>query len=281
MRAAVFAFLLALIAQPCSAGSNSYLIALMGQSNMVGRGELSDLPPGFPANPTRLWNFSNAYRWEPAREPIDSPIGQLDFVSRDERAAVGPSLALADTFVSMHPATTVGLIPCAKGSSSISDWQKTDSTNQRSTLYGSCMTRMKMVSPANGTIRAVIFWQGGEDAETEKNALKWKERFATFVADLRADLGDPNLPVIMIMVALHDKGAVKDHPYWEIVREQQRSVNIPGVIKFDSDGYERKLDGVHFTTRGQLAIGAALAHLLPGPDLSFSSLTTTPASSPR
>ena len=143
------------------------------------------------------------------------------------------------------------------------------------------MTRMKMVSPANGTIRAVIFWQGGEDAETEKNALKWKERFATFVADLRADLGDPNLPVIMIMVALHDKGAVKDHPYWEIVREQQRTVNIPGVIKFDSDGYERKLDGVHFTTRGQLAIGAALAHLLPGPDLSFSSLTTTPASSPR
>ena len=163
---------------------------------------------------------------------------------------MGPSLALADTFVSMHPATTVGLIPCAKGSSSISDWQKTDSTNQRSTLYGSCMTRMKMVSPANGTIRAVIFWQGGEDAETEKNALKWKERFATFVADLRADLGDPNLPVIMIMVALHDKGAVKDHPYWEIVREQQRTVNIPGVIKFDSDGYERKLDGVHFHHQG-------------------------------
>ena len=111
MRLAGFSILLALLAQPCSAGSNSYLIALMGQSNMVGRGELSDLPPGFPANPTRLWNFSNAYRWEPAREPIDSPIGQLDFVSRDERAAVGPSLALADTFVSMHAATTVGLIP--------------------------------------------------------------------------------------------------------------------------------------------------------------------------
>ena len=38
MRLAGFSILLALLAQPCSAGSNSYLIALMGQSNMVGRG---------------------------------------------------------------------------------------------------------------------------------------------------------------------------------------------------------------------------------------------------
>src|SRR5262249_49249409 len=104
----------------------------------------------------------------------------------------------------------------------------------------------------------------------------------TFVTDLRRDLGDPNLPIIMIMLALHDQEAVNRIPYWQVVREQQRSVNIPGVVKFDSDGYERKVDGVHFSTRGQLAIGAALAHLLPGPDVSmFSSLTTNPASSPK
>jgi hypothetical protein len=265
MRVAVFAFLLTLIAQPCSAGTDPYLIALMGQSNMVGRGQLSDLPPGFPVNPTKLWNFTNAYKWEPAKEPIDSPLGQLDLVSRDEHAAVGPSLALADTFVSIYPTTMVGLIPCAKGSSSISDWQKTDSTDQRSTLYGSCMNRMKTVSPAHGTIRAVIFWQGGEDAKTEKDALNWGKRFATFVDDLRRDLGDPNLPIILIMLALHDKEAVKRSPHWQVVREQQRSVNIPGVVKFDSDGYERKEDGIHFSARGQLALGAALAHSLPTP----------------
>jgi Carbohydrate esterase, sialic acid-specific acetylesterase len=265
MRVPVFAILLALLAQPCSAGTNPYLIALMGQSNMVGSGELSDLPPGFPVNPTKLWNFTNAYKWEPAKEPIDSPLDQLDLVSLDKRAGVGPSLALADAFVSLHPTTTVGLIPCAKGGSSISDWQKTDKTDQRSTLYGSCMTRMKMVSPANGTIRAVIFWQGGADAKNEKDALKWKERFGTFVADLRRDLGNPNLPIVVVMLALHNKEAVKQHPYWQVVREQQRAVNIPGVVKFDSDGYERQVDGVHFTARGQLALGAALAYLLPAP----------------
>jgi hypothetical protein len=265
MRLVVLTLFLALLTLPCNAGTNPYLIALMGQSNMVGRGELLDLPPRFPVNPTRLWTFTNAYRWEPAKEPVDSPLGQIDVVSLDERAAVGPSLALADAFVSLHSTTMVGLIPCAKGSSSISDWQKIVTREPRSTLYGSCVNRIKTVSPANGTIRAVIFWQGGEDAKTREDALKWKDRFTTFVSDLRADVGDPKLPIVMIMLAIHDTAALKRDPYWQLVRQQQLSVNIPGVVKFDSDGYERKKDGVHLTARGQLALGAALASLLPAP----------------
>ena len=70
MRIAVLASVLALLAQPCSAKQNLYLITLMGQSNMVGAGEVSELPAGFPAHPSKLWNFTNAYRWEPAREPV-------------------------------------------------------------------------------------------------------------------------------------------------------------------------------------------------------------------
>ena len=165
MRLAALAFIFVLLAQPCSAQTALYLIALMGQSNMKGGGKLSDLPPGFPANPTKLWNFTNAYKWEPAKEPIDSPQGQVDVVSLDKRPGVGPSLALADDFVSAHPATSVGLIPCAKSGSSMSQWQKVETTQPRSTLYGSCMNRMKTVSPANGTVRVAVFWQGGADTK--------------------------------------------------------------------------------------------------------------------
>lgn len=263
MRLVALPFILALLVQPCSAKTNLYLIALMGQSNMEGRGELSDLPAGFPAHPTKLWNFTNAYKWAPAKEPVDLPLGQVDVVSLDERASVGPSLALADAFVSLHPSTSVGLIPCAKGGSSISDWEKR-TTQPRSTLYGSCMTRMKVAAPANGTIRAVLFWQGGEDTKTLEDALKWKERFTTFVADLRADLGNPNLPIVLVMLGTPDNEVLKKRPYWEVVRGQQRSVNLRGVVKIEADGYERK-DGIHFTTRGQLAFGPVLAGLLPAP----------------
>jgi hypothetical protein len=166
VRRAALTFILMLIAQACSAQTDLYLIALMGQSNMEGRGELSELPAGFPANPTKIWNFTNAYNREPAKEPIDSPEGQVDAVSIGRRGGVGPSLALADALVSAHPATSVGLIPCARGATKISEWLKTNTDDSRSTLYGSCMNRMKTVSPANGTVRAVIFWQGGSDAKT-------------------------------------------------------------------------------------------------------------------
>lgn len=263
MRIAVLASVLALLAQPCSAKQNLYLIALMGQSNMVGAGEVSELPAGFPAHPSKLWNFTNAYRWEPAREPVDSARGQRDAVSLDKSAGVGPSLALADAFVSRHPGISVGLIPCAKSGSSISQWQEKISRPEDS-LFDSCMHRMKTVSPAVGAIRAVVFWQGGRDARRQEDAMKWADRFTTFVDELRKGLGNPNLPIIMVVLGDKDERVANKYPYWNLVREQQRSVNIPGVFKIEANGYERE-DGIHFTTKGQLAFGAAIAGLLPAP----------------
>ncbi len=266
MRRALLAFGLALLLQGCGPEPKDlYLIALMGQSNMEGHGELSELPANFPLNPTKIWNFTNAYEWEPAKEPIDSTEGQVDKVSegRKGKEGVGPALALADAFVSAHPAVSVGLIPCARGATRISQWLKTKTDDPRSTLYGSCMNRIKTVAPRNGTIRAVIFWQGGSDGRYEEDAPKWKERFTTFVADLRADLGDPNLPVIMVM--LGDPPVPNRYRYWQVVRDQQHAVDIPGVATIEANGYERRTDGIHLTTKGQLAIGTDLARLLPAP----------------
>jgi hypothetical protein len=62
------------------------------------------------------------------------------------------------------------------------------------------MNRMKKVSPANGTVRAVIFWQGGSDAKNQEDALSWKDRFTALVTDLRADLGNPDLAIVMVML---------------------------------------------------------------------------------
>ena len=82
--------------------------------------------------------------------------------------------------------------------------------------------------------------------------------------ELRKDLGNPNLPIVMVVLGDKDERVANKYPYWEVVREQQRSVNIPGVAKIEANGYERE-DGIHFTTKSQLAFGAALAGLLPAP----------------
>ena len=175
----MFTFTLVLLTPPCRAQGDLYLIALMGQSNMVGEGRLFDLPPRFPRNSTKLWNFTNAYKWELAKEPIDSPQAQVDVVSLDKRAGVGPALAMADAFVSSHPSISVGLIPCAKGGSSVSEWQKIPAANPRTTLFGSCLNRMKAASP-NGALRAAIFWQGARDGKTQDAASRWGQRFTAF-----------------------------------------------------------------------------------------------------
>jgi hypothetical protein len=92
----------------------------------------------------------------------------------------------------------------------------------------------------------------------------WKDRFTAFVADLRRDLDSPDLPIILIMLGKKMAPANK-YPFWEIVRAQQNAVNIPVVIKIEADGFERREDGIHFTTKGQLGFGAVLAGLLPAP----------------
>ena len=59
------------LAVPAQAMDSSlYLIALAGQSNMIGAGDVRLLPVGFPMNGPRIWNFTNADISEPAREPI-------------------------------------------------------------------------------------------------------------------------------------------------------------------------------------------------------------------
>jgi carbohydrate esterase-like sialic acid-specific acetylesterase len=247
---------------PAQAFDNDlYLIALAGQSNMVGAGDVNELPPGFPKNGSRIWNFTNAYTWEPAREPIDSIIGQVDMVSIDRHPGVGPALAMADAFAAKYPSVKIGLIPCARGGSSIRRWQRDLS---RSSLYGSCINRQKEAEE-HGKVRALVFWQGGQDGKNQDEARHWGENFKNMITAWRRDLGDPNLPVIMLVLKPGTPQTLRKYPYRDIVREQQLSVEMPYLTKIETIGYSYYDDDIHLTTAGQLALGPALAAALPPP----------------
>jgi hypothetical protein len=131
---------LSLAAPSQATDNNLYLIALAGQSNMTGAGNVKLLPASFPMNGPRIWNFTNADTWELAREPIDSNYGQVDVNSRDKHPGVGPALAMADAFTAKHSGVSVSLIPCGNSGSSIEKWQPDTS---RDSLYGSCLYRQK------------------------------------------------------------------------------------------------------------------------------------------
>src|SRR5262245_30689360 len=86
-------------------------------------------------------------------------------LTRDEHPGVGPALAMADAFTAKYPKVSVGLIPCGKSGSSIEKWHP-------------C----------------------GQDGEDKKTAKQWGKNFKTMVTAWRADVGDPKLPVILLVL---------------------------------------------------------------------------------
>ena len=231
------------------------LFILAGQSNMSGG---VPVPTDGPMDP-RVYVFGNDYHWRIAREPIDSSDGQVDRVSEDPFAGFSPSLAFALESLNHRPQIVIGLIPCAKSSSAILQWQRNLSEQS---LYGSCLKRARAASPM-GHLAGILFFQGEADAlrpdvslEAEPKALEWSELFSTFVADFRHDLEEPDLPVVF--AELGERPTPEGFVNWELVKNQQRSVQMPMVTMIVTEDLPYH-DGLHFTVDSYRTIGNRFA----------------------
>jgi hypothetical protein len=233
------------------------LFILAGQSNMVG---LAPVPEGeVGRTDPRVYAFGNDYRWRVAAEPLDDAAGQVDLVSEDRDAGFGPSLAFAHGLLELNPDGVVGLIPCAKSASALSEWAR-DLSDQ--TLYGSCLKRARAASPM-GRIAGVLFFQGEADAldpaQDSRRVLHsegWADLFGQFVEDIRRDFGDPRLPVVFAQIGTTTAREAFIH--WERVREVQASVRIPRVAMITTDDLPL-FDGLHYTAGAYRAIGERFA----------------------
>jgi hypothetical protein len=231
------------------------LFILAGQSNMVG---WAPLPEDVVIDP-RLYVFSNDYHWRVASDPVDDAYNQVDPVSLDRIAFFGPSMSFALATLERHPQVIIGLLPCAKNSSAIGQWQK-DLSDQ--SLYGSCLKRALAASPM-GELSGILFFQGEADAmdpnlepDPEPNASEWAVLFTQFVTDFRKDLDRPDLPVVFAQ--LGSTSATDAFTNWELVKEQQLSVELPMTAMITTDDLPL-LDGVHFTAESYKVIGKRFA----------------------
>lgn len=231
------------------------LFILTGQSNMSGRGELSPISEG---NLT-IYVFGNDYHWKVAGEPIDNPADQVDKVSEDLEAGAGPALPFAKALMEKQPDILIGLIPCAKGDTTIFEWHRKLSED---TLYGSCLKRVRAAS-VMGEVAGMLFFQGESDAltpnlypERKLQPEIWANEFSTFVDDWRRDLNKPDLPVVFAQIGKSaDPERFKN---WEIVQKQQLSVQISFVTMIVTEDIP-SADGVHFTNEGYQMIGQRFA----------------------
>ncbi len=98
--------------QPLKVEKESFhLYLLAGQSNMAGRGAVSERDK--KAHP-RVFVLNRLNRWVPATDPLHFDKSW---------AGVGPGLTFGKELAEADPNVIIGLIPCAVGGSPISAWK--------------------------------------------------------------------------------------------------------------------------------------------------------------
>ena len=137
MRMKTLGFMAAAIAATlaCDAQGNMDLYLLIGQSNMAGRGVLTD---------------SNRVsgEWQVAEEPIhfDKPT----------IAGAGLAASFARAMADRRKGVPIGLIPCAVGGTSINRWVESGD------LWSNAVARTR-IALRSGTLKGILWHQGEGD----------------------------------------------------------------------------------------------------------------------
>lgn len=210
-------------------------ILIIGQSNMAGRGELSQADP---VTDGRLLVLRNG-RWQPLYRPVNN-----------DRIFSG--FCLAETFAACYAQeknVNVGIIPCADGGTTIDQWQK------GSLLYDNAVFNTKLAQRTS-TVTAVLWHQGESDCTEEKYPL-YEKKLTVLFENLRKDLSLNDIP--FIVGGLGDFLPLFDKPYscyTHINEALMHYANTTPLTGFASaKGLETKGDNLHFNTKSLIEFG--------------------------
>jgi hypothetical protein len=216
-------------------GEKLHVYLLIGQSNMAGRAAytVEDARPM-----EGCWLLNGEDRWEPANVPLNRYCTIID---RLDTNALNPGYAFALTMRENDPATSIGLISNARGSTSINAW------GPRTRYYKEALRRAKAAQQI-GTVKGVLWHQG----ESDPGDTRYLEKLKAMVEAYRRDLGDPNLAFVAGQI-MNRKGKGK------LINDQVAGLpgQLPRTGVAASEGASG--DGVHFDNAGQKLMGRRYA----------------------
>ncbi len=256
------------------------LWVLAGQSNMEGVGDLVDTE-----EPTLgVHSYQSREQWAVAEEPLhwlgESPrlvhhkLWGRDAVPdapdpRDGERLKGAGLGL--TFARTRLERTgvpVGLIPCAHGGTSMTQWNPELRGEGGASLYGATLERVR----ANGGKVAGVLWYQGESDANPDDMDEYDDKMYALIEAFRTDFGQPRLPFLFVQLGRYVTPTTPESERaWSRVRDNQRYVALytenaalASAIDLDLD------DGIHIGTQSLKRLGRRLADLADGysgPDL--------------
>ena len=212
-----------------------HIYLLIGQSNMGGRADYDENEAGIIP---RCYLLNDYDEWEPAQNPFNR-------YSSIEREDVPNKLGIGYTFVTtmlQHDSDAhIGIIVNARGGAGMQYWEKGE------WAYREAVRRTEIAREA-GTLKGVLWHHG----EANRGDSRYLRRLTTFVGDLRAEFGMPDLPFVAGQIK--DPGVVNR----QIARLPNR---VPYTAYAPIDGLTT-FDRSHFDTRSIRIMGRRYAELM-------------------
>lgn len=176
------------------------VFVLMGQSNMYGLAQATELTPPYSEKHDRIRIWANG-RWEyfvPRQERSHA---------RDFRNRFGPGVSMAHQLADYWPNDTIGIIKVSDGGTGVRAFEKNWSFEQaertfdgkKGSFYKDLMNAVSEAKSISEPEFSGFVWkQGGADGTKKDLAYEYFDTFKQLISDLRADLGAPELAVIVL-----------------------------------------------------------------------------------
>ncbi len=212
---------------------------MIGQSNMAGRGDFGEVPE---IN-NKKCHMLRMGRWQRMSEPVNPDR----CIWGDYHSGVGLAASFADRYAEYFGEDT-GLIPCADGGTTISQWVPGGVLFDHAVI----MTKLAM---RTSELAGILYLQGETDSISFKPDVH-KRKVTEMFAELRSQIGTENTPIIMgeipHVITFGDKP--RDPGGMNRVLHSVAE-DIPDCGTVSSEGLELKPDGIHFSSRSCRILG--------------------------
>ena len=215
-------------------------ILIIGQSNMAGRGIISEAKP-LSNMGGRLKVLRNG-RWQNIYRPVN-PDRQFSGTCLVE--------SFAARYAEEHEGVDVGVIPCADGGTSLNQWR------EGGLLFDHAVYTAKLAMRTSN-LAAILWHQGEADCAPHLNVL-YLEKLTAIMTALRRELGAEDVPIIVGGLGdfLKDRTVSPNLVYYPAVNEALRAFadKTHRAAFASAEGLTSNEDNLHFSAAGLYEFG--------------------------
>ena len=216
---------------------------LLGQSNMAGRGKITDEYE--KQQHSRVIMLNKEDEWVSAKHPLH--------FDKPKAVGVGPGLSFGIEMANASPNAVIGLVPCAVGGTPIRKWAPgayDDVTSSHP--YDDALRRIKEAKK-KGEIKGIIWHQGEGDSGAGSSQV-YLEKLNELIIRIREEVQSPNLPFVV-----GELGRYRKNSYYI----NDELVKLPAKARYtavvSSEGLWHKGDGTHFDSPSATELGRRYA----------------------